>query len=120
MTSLLFGISSSALLSTTSLLVVLFRVSPLTAPEYAIPAFFISLFLAISSVGTLLFYALWRFVPLHSWDLGQILGISLRQGIFLGLATVILVLFHLLGLLTWWIAIMIYGVFILVELALNS
>ncbi|MSR86711.1 hypothetical protein EXS70_00875 [Candidatus Peribacteria bacterium] len=120
MTSLLFGISLSALLSTTSLLVVIFRVSPLTAPAYALPAFFLSLFLAVSSVGTLLWYALWRVVPLHSWDLGKILGISVRQGVFLGLGTVVLVLFHLLGLLTWWIAMMIYGVFVLIELALNS
>jgi hypothetical protein len=120
MTSLLFGISLSALLSTTSLLIVVFRVSPLTAPGYAIPAFFISLFLSISSLGALLFFALWRVVPLHSWDLGQVLGISVRQGVFLGLATAIVVLFHLLSLLTWWIALMIYGVFILIELALNS
>ena len=120
MTSLLFAISLSAILSITSLMVVLFRVSPITAPGYALPAFFISLFLAVSSVGTLLFYAIWHFVPLHSWDLGQILGISVRQGIFLGLATVVLVVFHLVGLLTWWIALMIYGVFVLVELALNS
>ena len=120
MTSLLFGISLSALLSTTSLLVVLFRVSPLTSPGYAIPAFFISLFLAVSSAGTLLFYAVWKFLPLHSWDLGQILGNSVRQGLFLGAATVVMLLFYLLGLLTWWIAIMIYGVFLLIELALNS
>ena len=120
MTSLLFGISVSALLSTTSLLVVIFRVSPLTAPGYAIPAFFISLFLTVSSIMTLAFYALWRFVPLHSWDLGQILGISVRQGVFFALATTILILFHMLALLTWWIAIMIYGVFLLIELALNS
>lgn len=120
MTSLLFGISISALLSTTSLLVVIFRVSPLTAPGYALPAFFVSLFLSLSSIGALLFYALWRVVPLHSWDVGQMLGISVRQGIFLGLATVILVLFHLLGLLTWWIAVMIFCVFVLIELALNS
>jgi hypothetical protein len=120
MTSLLFGISVSALLSTTSLLVVLFRVSPLSAPAYAIPAFFVSVLLAVSSIMTLVFYALWRFVPLHSWDLGKILGISVRQGVFFGIATTILVLFHVLGLLTWWIAVMIYGVFLLVELALNS
>lgn len=120
MTSLLFGISLSVILSLTSLMVVIFRVSPLTAPAYALPAFFISLFLAVSSIGTILFYALWRFLPLHSWDLGQILGISVRQGVFLGMGTVILVLFHLLGLLTWWIAVMIYGVFVLIELALNS
>jgi hypothetical protein len=120
MTSLLFGISLSALLSTTSLLVVIFRVSPITAPGYAIPAFFISLFLALSSIGTLLFYTMWRFIPLHSWDMGKVLGISVRQGVFLGIATVIMILFHLLGLLTWWIGVMIYGVFVLIELALNS
>lgn len=120
MTSLLFGISLSALLSTTSLVVVLLRVSPLTAPSYAIPAFFISAFLAVSAVGALLSYALWRAIPLHSWDIGQVLGISVREGIFLGFGTVIVILFHLLGLLTWWIAAMIYGVFVLIEVALNS
>jgi hypothetical protein len=120
MTSLLFGICLSALLSTTSLLVVLFRVSPLTAPLYALPALFVSLFLAVSSVTTLLFYAFWRVVPLHSWDIGKMLGISMRQGVFVGVATIILLVFHLLGLLTWWIAVMIYGVFLLIELALNS
>lgn len=120
MTSLLFAISLSAILSTTSLLVVLFRVSPLTAPGYAIPALFISLFLAISSAGTMFFFVLWKLVPLHSWDFGRALGISVRQGIFLGLIAVIMLLFHLLGLLTIWIAAMIVGVFLLIELALHS
>jgi hypothetical protein len=120
MTSLLFAISVSALLSITSLLVVLFRVSPLTAPGYAIPALFVSLLLAVSSTGTLLFYTLWKFVPLHSWDYGRTLGISVRQGLFLGLATVTMLLFHLLGILTIWIAAMILGVFLLIELALHS
>lgn len=120
MTSLLFGIILSALLSTTSLLIVLFRVSPLSTPYQALPAFFLSLFLAISSMGALIFLAFWRMLPVHTWDMGKVLGISVRQGILLGLGTVILVLFHLLGLLTWWIAIMIYGVFVLIELALHS
>ncbi len=120
MTSLLFGIIVSALLSTTSLLVVLLRVSPLSAPGQAIPAFFVSLFLSISSIGTLAFYFLWRTLPIHTWDIGKLLGISVRQGLMLGLGTVIMVLFHLLGLLSWWIAILIYAVFVLIELALNS
>ncbi len=120
MTSLLFAISLSAILSTASLLVVVLRVSPLTAPAYAIPAFFISLFLCLSSVGTLLFYGLWRALPLHSWDVGQALGISVREGIFLGVAAIIILLFHLLGLLTWWIGLMIVGVFVLLELAMHS
>tara|TARA_Y100000310_G_scaffold174587_1_gene174610 strand:+ start:220 stop:582 length:363 start_codon:yes stop_codon:yes gene_type:complete len=119
MHNLLFGISLSALLSTTSLFIVVLRVSPLTAPEQAIPAFFMSLFLSVSTVGALLLYALWKVLPVHTWDIGKLLSISLRQGIFLGCATVILMLFHLLQLLNWWVGLMIYGVFIFIELALD-
>ncbi|MBI3332443.1 hypothetical protein HYZ99_05850 [Candidatus Peregrinibacteria bacterium] len=119
MTSLLFGIILSALLSLTSLLVVLFRVSPLSAPGQALPAFFLSVFLSVSSIATLLFFVLWKTVPIHTWDMGKILSISLRQGIFLGVATMILLLFHLLGLLTWWIAILIYAMFVLIEMAMS-
>lgn len=119
MTSLLFGIILSALLSTTSLLVVLFHVSPLTSPDQALPAFFVSVFLSISSIASLCFYGLWRIIPIHAWDTGKLLSISVRQGILLALATVIALLFHLLGLLTWWNSIMIYAVFVFFELALN-
>jgi hypothetical protein len=47
------------------------------------------------------------------------MSISLRQGILLASATIILVVFHLLGLLNWWIAVMIYATFLLIELALE-
>ncbi len=120
MTSLLFGISLSALLSVTSLLVVLFRVSPLTSPNQAIPAFLLSLFLSVGSVATLLFYALWRYFPIHSWDAGKLLSISLRQGALIGFATLMLVLFALLGMLTWWAALLIVAACAMVEVALNS
>ena len=120
MTSLLFGIILSALLSFTSLLVVLFRVSPLSSPGQALPAFFLSVFLSVSSVAALVFYGIWKLLPIHAWDTGKLLGISVRQGLLLGFGTVILILFHLLGLLTWWIGVLIYAVFLLIELALNS
>ena len=120
MSTLVFGISLAALLSTTSLLIVLFRVSPLLAPTQAVFAFFLSIFMSVTTVGTLLFMALWKYVPQHhTWDTGKLTSISLRQGIFFGSATTILLLFHLLGLLTWWIGVMIYGVFVLVEMALE-
>ncbi|OGJ55703.1 hypothetical protein A3D88_04265 [Candidatus Peribacteria bacterium RIFCSPHIGHO2_02_FULL_52_16] len=119
MTSLLFGIILSALLSTTSLLIVVFRVSPLSSPGQALPAFFGSVFLSVSSIAALILFAIWRSVPVHTWDAGRILSISLRQGIFLGLGTIVLILFHLLGLLNWWIALLIYAVFVLIELAMN-
>ncbi len=120
MSSLLFGIGLSALLSVTSLVVVLFRVSPLTAPEQALPAFFASLLLAVSSVSAIALFYLWRLLPAQTWDTGKILSISVRQGIFIGLATTITVLFFLLGLLTWWVALLIFAVFVLIELAIHS
>lgn len=120
MTSLLFGLSLASLLSITSLVIILLRVSPLTAPTQAIPAFFLSLFLSVGTVGSLLFLALWKWLPTHSWDAGKVMSIALRQGIFLALAVVILVLFHLWELLTWWIAILIFLVFGLIELALDQ
>ena len=120
MTTLLFGIIVSALLSLTSLLTVIFRVSPLSAPGQALPAFFLSIFLTIASFGALLFAGIWRLIPWHTWDTGKILSVSLRQGLFLACATVILLLFHLFSLLNWWIAILIYLVFVLIELALQA
>lgn len=120
MSSLIFGIIVSALLSTTSLLVVLFRVSPLTSPVTALSSFFAALFLSVSSLGSLLFLVLWRAIPLHAWDGGKMLRVSVRQGILLGLSTCILLTFHILSVLTWWVAVMIYLVFILVEVAMNA
>ena len=120
MTTLLFSIVLAALLSTTSLLVVLFRVSPLTAPAQALPAFFLSLFLSTSTVTALLCAGIWKWAAGRNWNAGQLLSISLREGLFLGSVVVLLLLFQLLGLLNWWIAIMIVAVFVLIEAALHS
>ena len=120
MTSLLFGLSLAALLSITSLLIILFRVSPLTAPTQAIPAFFLSLFLTVSTLGTFAFLGLWKLLPTHNWDSGKIVSVSLREGIFLAFIAIILVAFFLFELLTWWIVLLVLLVFGLIELALNQ
>lgn len=120
MPTLLFGIVLSALLSITSLTVVLLRVSPLLTPVQAIAAFFASVFLSVTTVSMLLLILLWQRVPHHSWDTATLVRVSMRQAIFLGSGTVIVILFHTYNLLTWWIALMIYGVFLLVELALQQ
>ncbi|MDP7645561.1 MAG: hypothetical protein QF400_00145 [Candidatus Peribacteraceae bacterium] len=119
MNTLLFGIILSALFSSTSLLVVLLRVSPLTAPAQAIPAFFLSFFLTVSTVGALCFIGIWRMVPTHMWDMGKLTSISLRQGILLGISLTVIILFHQLNLLNWWIGILIVAVSVLVEVALD-
>ncbi len=117
MSSLPFGIALSAALSVTSLLIVLLRVSPLTAPAQALPAFFVSSFLAVTTGGALLLILLWRVLPIHLWDTGKITAIGLRQGLLLGLATTVVLLFLVLRLLNWWITLLIFGVFLLIELA---
>lgn len=119
MPTLLYSIIVAALLSTTSLIAVLLRVSPLLSPVQALPSFFVSVFLSVASIMTLLLYVLWKFFPIHAWDEGKILSISLRQGIFIAVATCILILFHLLAILNWWIGLLIYVVFLLIELALQ-
>ncbi|OGJ63642.1 hypothetical protein A3C37_03515 [Candidatus Peribacteria bacterium RIFCSPHIGHO2_02_FULL_53_20] len=117
MSSLPFGIAIASVFSVTSLLIVLFRVSPLTAPAQALPAFFVAVFLTVSTVGTIVFIVLWRFLPWHVWDTGKITAISLRQGLLLALAMTVILLFLVLRLLNWWIALLILGVFVLIELA---
>jgi hypothetical protein len=120
MTTLLYSIIIAALLSTTSLIAVLLRISPLSSPLQAIPAFFASVFLSVATVGTLLLYMLWKWFPIHAWDEGKILTVALREGVFIALTVVIILLFHLLGILTWWIAAMIVLVFLIIEVALHS
>jgi hypothetical protein len=120
MTSILIRIGIAALLSLASLMVIIFRVSPLTSPGLAVPFFFLTLFLSVSSIGTLLFYAIWRNLPVEGMDAGHRISVSLREGLFLGTATILLFLFQILGILTWWIGALIYGVFVLIELALQS
>lgn len=120
MPPLLYGIAVAALLSITSLLVVLLRVSPLSAPAQALPAFVASMFLTVITVSTLVFYALWHSLKIHQWDDGRKLSVSLREGVFLGFATFILLLFHLGGILNWWIGLCIYAIFVFIELALHS
>ena len=120
MKPLLLRIAIAALLSVASLMVILFRVSPLTAPNIALPFFFATLFLSVSSVSTLLCYAFWATVSVEGLDAGKKITISLREGIFVACAAVLAFIFLLLGILTWWIGLLIFSVFLLVELALHS
>lgn len=120
MTSILVRIAVAAILSLTSLIVILFRVSPLASPGLAVPIFFLTIFLAVASIGTLICYAIWSRLSVEGMDAGRKLSVSLREGLFLGGATVLLFLFLILEILTWWIAVLIYLIFFLIEMALLS
>jgi hypothetical protein len=120
MTPILLRIGAAAFLSVTSLFVVLMRVSPLTSPGIALPLFFITIFLAASSLTTLGLYGLWCSVSIEEMDAGRKITVALREGLFFGGATILLLLFQILGILNWWVAVLIYAVFLFIELALQS
>ena len=120
MSPLLLRIAIAGILSVASLLVILFRVSPLTSPSIALPFFFLTVFLSVASIATLLCYAAWAAVSVEGLDAGRKITLALREGIFTACAVVLLLIFHILGILTWWIALLIFGVFLLIELALHS
>jgi len=120
MTSLLLRIAIAGFLSLASLVVILFRVSPLTAPGLALPFFLLTIFLSASSFAALAFYFIWRNLSVEGMDSGRRMSIALREGLFFGSATVLLFIFLILGILKWWIGLLIYTVFIFIEMALNS
>ncbi len=116
---LFLRIGAAFLLSLSSLLVILFRVSPITSPEMAIPAFFISFFVMIATGATMIVYSLWHRMSIEGMDLGSKMNIALRESLFIASACCILVLFQMLGILTWWIGLLICLIFLLIELALH-
>lgn len=118
MVSLLLSLAAAFLLSFTSLLAVLLRVSPLTSPSQAVPAFFFSLFLTVSTASSLLLTLLLCSLPSKQWDRGTLLSAALREGGLLGLTTVLLLLFHRLDILTWATGSLTIVIFSLIELAL--
>lgn len=120
MTPLLLRIAAAAFLSLSSLIVILFRVSPLSSPGLAVPFFFLTLFLSVACIGTLVFYAIWSNIPVEGMDAGCKISVSLREGLFIAIATVVLFIFQILGILTWWIAGLIYLMFMFIEVALHS
>ena len=120
MTPLLLRIAAAGFLSLASLLVILFRVSPLASPGLAVPFFFLTLFLSCASIGTLMCYGAWNTVAVEGMDAGRKISVSLREGLFFAAATTFVFIFQIFGILTSWIGGLIYLVFVLVEVALHS
>jgi len=129
MTSALGGIALALFLSLSSLAVVLLRVSPLTAQQFALPFFFLSAFIALTSFAALFLSLIKGMMILRPWSTAaearpplktkKIVGSSLRQGVFFALAGSIVLFLWLLRILNWWIAVLVYTVFLLIEMAVN-
>jgi hypothetical protein len=117
--SYLLVILTTALLGWSALIIVIFRLDPFTSTALAIPFFFLSLFLALTSTLTLLgFYGrVW-------FRRGEIylqhISIALRQAILITIAIECALAFQILGILTWWDGMLISGAVGLVEIYFSS
>jgi hypothetical protein len=119
MTNILINIALAFLFSASALSVVLLRVSPLSSVQFAIPFLFICLFATITTFFAFLLLLakdLFTDQPLRS---RQHVSSSLRQGMFIAAGTCFIIFLHLLHILNWWIALLIYLVFLLVEMAMS-
>lgn len=128
MTTALASIVVSFLLGAAALLLVLFRVSPLTAPEFALPFFFLSVFTTSSTLAILLLVLTQSCLYRHPPEAGLaaqpflsrgFVRSSLRQGMFVGIATCIVLFLYLLRIYNFWIAVLVYAVFVLIEMAVG-
>jgi hypothetical protein len=119
MTNALVGIALALFLSLSSLAVVLLRVSPLTSSEYALPFFFLSIFIAVASCTTLILSVIKGLLTKHAFKSRNVINSSLRQGVFVAIATSLVILLFLLRIVNWWIALLIYAVFMLIEMAIG-
>ena len=119
MTGALTGIALAFFLSLSSLAVVILRVSPLSSPEFALPFFFLSIFIAVASCTALVLLIIKDLLNNQPLRSRQFVGSSLRQGILVAAGTCLVILLHLLNILNWWIALLTYAVFVLVEMAVS-
>lgn len=103
-----------------SLLVILFRVSPLEAPLLALPGLLVTTWLSVACLGSLVAYAIWARLSVEGMDTGKRVSASLREGACLASVAAILIGFLMMGILTWWIALLVALVFLLVEMAILS
>jgi hypothetical protein len=109
------SVAVASILSFLSLYLVLTKIDPFTDESLALGLYFISLFLAVSSVLTLLGY-FFRILFYREELFLNHFNVSLRQGIILGFCIVAIMGFQILRTLTWWNGLIIVLMCFLVEL----
>lgn len=95
-----FVILALGIVSVAELSVIVTTISPRAATEETYWVFFLSLFLALTSVGSLAWYILKRYLIYRSSSVR--LWPSLRQSALFSLITVLSLFFNSLGILSFW------------------
>lgn len=110
----LWAIRLETLLALLIFIMVVMNVNPTTSGEIGKIAFFSSLLFWVSGLYVLFLAWLRRFRRDGSET--DSIGVSLRQGLFLGLFTVTLVGMQAMGILVWWDGLLVLAGFLFVEL----
>ncbi len=109
-----WGLLITLLISWSAWGLVYTKVSPVESPEIAFPAFYATLFLALSS-SYALFGALSKKVFSPARSSLSCLQISVRQGIILGVMSIIAVVFQQFSLFSWIEAVLLLLMAVFVE-----
>ena len=113
------GIAFAAVLGWTAFAIVIWRLNPFISTAFAIPFFFASLFVALTSTLTLIgFYGRVWFRRGEIYF--QHINISFRQAILISLAVCIALAFQILRILTWWDGFLIAAAVGLIEIYFSS
>lgn len=110
----ILGIFITAILGWASWLVVVFNISPFISHQIALTLFYASLFVALTTTFTLLIYYL-RTSLIKNHLYFAHLNVSLRQGSLLALMVNIGLVFQRLRVLTWWDALLLLIIVMLIE-----
>jgi hypothetical protein len=105
--------------SWTTLILVVIRLNPFYASKLMLLVFYVTLFLALSGTFTLInFYLkIWLHrTPLYYRNI----SVAFRQGLLLSLATCTLLALQALRVLTWWDALIVVLLIILIEFAFSA
>lgn len=105
----------ASIFSWASFLVVIYKLAPFSNQVFSLSAFYASLFVALSATFTLIFYFL-RVWTSKTELYNTQLNASLRQGLLVACMLVIGLGFQRLRVLTWWDALLLLGIVLLIEL----
>ena len=113
--SYLWGLRISAVVGLVAFGAVIFLTDPTEIGNTAFILFYLTFFLAISSISILILTALYRKMAHDMFTLGEV-GMAVRQGILSGLLAVIIMIMQQVNVLLWWSALIVVGMIVLVEM----
>jgi uncharacterized membrane protein len=93
---------------------VLHNTSPFASPAIALPLFYLTSFF-VAGITLAAFSALLRVAFMPKQTVAEHINAALRQGVIFGTAALCLALFQQYRIMTWWTAVMIIAIGILIE-----